>query len=100
MHGLKSVNELLQARAQSLISGSHIGPQSVATPFGNDVGDKYRARWGSRHKCDIGVPTSVLATLGSVELENFGMIRVARNNGVRRSWFADAVGQGDLIGVA
>ena len=100
MNGLKSVNELLQARAQTLISGSHIGPQGVATPFGNDVGDKDRARRGSCHKRDVGVPTSVLATLGSVELKNFGMIGVARNNGVRRRWFANAVSQGDLVGVA
>ena len=89
MNGLKSVNELLQARAQTLISGSHIGPQGVATPFGNDVGDKDRARRGSRHKCDIGVPTSVLATFCSVEFKNFGMIRMTRNYGVRRSWFAN-----------
>jgi hypothetical protein len=89
MHGLESVNQLLQARAEAFISGSHIGPQSVATPFGNDVRDKHRARWGSRHKRDVGVPTSVLATLGSVEFENFGMIGMSGNHWVSGSRFAN-----------
>jgi hypothetical protein len=97
VYGLKSVNELLQAGAQTLISSAHVGPQSVATPFGNDVGNKDRARWGSRHKRDVSVPTSVLAALGAIKFKNFRMIGVARHNRMSRGRFADGVGQGDLF---